>query len=74
MHTPDDLPKNIDRDNLLRDGKVFAEYVMTFLTEPVVPLNFCDTVNDIIDHLKIGMIWLEKNTIFQNLLKRQKRF
>ena len=51
-HTPDDLPKNIDRDNLLRDGKVFAEYVMTFLTEPVVPLNFCDTVNDIIDHLK----------------------
>ena len=29
-----------------------AEYVMTFLTEPVVPLNFCDTVNDIMDHLK----------------------
>lgn len=46
-HTPADLPEYIDRDNLLRDGRIFAEYVMTFLTEPILPLDFNRTVEDI---------------------------
>jgi hypothetical protein len=51
-HTPDDLPHNIDSSNLLRDGRVFAEYVMTFLTAPVVPLFFTQTAKDILENLK----------------------
>ena len=37
-HTPDDLPKWIDKENYLRDGKVYAEYIMTCLTEDIIPL------------------------------------
>lgn len=51
-HTPEDTVENIDRANLLRDGKIFAEYVMTFLTEPVLPLNFCKTAADITAQLE----------------------
>lgn len=51
-HTPVDLPEYIDRENLLRDGRIFAEYVMTFLTEPVLPLNFRRTAADITERLK----------------------
>lgn len=51
-HTPEDTVENIDPANLLRDGKIFAEYVMTFLTEPILPLNFCKTAADIREQLK----------------------
>lgn len=51
-HTPKDLPEYIDKDNLLRDGRIFAEYVMTFLTEPVLPLNFRRTAADISEKLE----------------------
>lgn len=51
-HTPADLPEYIDRDNLLRDGRIFAEYVMTFLTDPVLPLNFRRTAADITGRLE----------------------
>lgn len=51
-HTPADLPENIDKANLLRDGKIFAEYVMTFLTESVIPLDFRQSVADIAKHLE----------------------
>jgi len=51
-HTPADLPEYIDKDNLLRDGRIFAEYVMTFLTEPVLPLNFRRTTAEITEKLK----------------------
>lgn len=51
-HTPADLPEFIDRDHLLRDGRIFAEYVMTFLTEPVLPLRFNRTAEDIRERLE----------------------
>ena len=51
-HTPADLPEYIDADNLLRDGRIYAEYVMTFLTEAVLPLNFRRTVTDIAEKLE----------------------
>lgn len=51
-HTPADLPEFIDRDHLLRDGRIFAEYVMTFLTEPVLPLHFNRTAEDIRERLE----------------------
>lgn len=51
-HTPLDLPDCIDRENLLRDGRIFAEYVMTFLTESVLPLNFNRTAADITEKLE----------------------
>lgn len=51
-HTPSDLPEYIDRDNLLRDGRIFAEYVMTFLTEPVLPLYYNRTAAEITEKLK----------------------
>lgn len=51
-HTPADLPDCIDRRNLLRDGGIFAEYVMTFLTEPVLPLNFNRTAAEITEKLE----------------------
>ena len=50
-HTPDDLPEHIDLENLLRDGRIFAEYVMTFLTEPVLPLLFNRTAAEIREKL-----------------------
>lgn len=51
-HTPADLPDCIDCGNLLRDGRIFAEYVMTFLTEPVLPLNFNRTAAEITEKLE----------------------
>ena len=38
-HTPDDLEKHIDPNNLLRDAKIVGEYVMTCLTEQVIPMH-----------------------------------
>ena len=45
-HTPDDLEKHIDPANLLRDAKIVGEYIMTCLTEPVVPIHLeCESAD-----------------------------
>lgn len=51
-HTPDDLPKWIDRNNYIRDGKIFAEYIMTCLTEDVIPIRVDRDAEDIVARLK----------------------
>ena len=43
-HTPDDLEKHIDPANLARDARIVGEYVMTYLTESVLPMQpQCET-------------------------------
>ncbi len=56
-HTPNDTVDCIDPDNLLRDTKILGEYVMTFLTEPVLPLYFKKTAEDIREQLNV---WAKK--------------
>lgn len=51
-HTPNDTVDRIDPANLLRDGKIVGEYVMTCLTEPVLPLRFDRTAADITARLE----------------------
>ena len=56
-HTPNDTVDCIDPEYLLRDAKILGEYVMTFLTEPVLPLHFKKTAEDIREQLHV---WAEK--------------
>lgn len=72
-HTPDDLPENIDRINLLRDGKIFAEYVMTFLTERVIPLDFRQSIADIAEHLEAWSDLSGEEFDIKYLLKKTKK-
>lgn len=50
-HTPADTLDKIDPANLLRDGKIVGEYVMTFLTAEVLPLYFSRSAADIGERL-----------------------
>ena len=52
-HTPNDTVDCIDPDNLLRDTKILGEYVLTFLTESVLPLHLKKTAEDIWEQLKL---------------------
>ena len=56
-HTPGDTADCIEPAYLLRDAKILGEYVMTFLTEPVLPLHFKRTAEDIVEQLKL---WAER--------------
>lgn len=51
-HTPEDTLDKIDPDNLLRDGKIVGEYVMTFLTASRLPLDYTLTAEDILHRLE----------------------
>ena len=51
-HTPDDLEKHIDPNNLLRDAKIVGEYVMTCLTEQVIPMHLECAVAEITSELE----------------------
>ncbi len=51
-HTPNDTLDKIDPDNLRRDAKIVGEYTLTFLTEPVLPLHFQRSAQDITRHLE----------------------
>lgn len=51
-HTPKDLFDCIDPDFLVRDCKIIGEYVMTFLMEDVLPLDYTASTADIIAQLK----------------------
>ncbi len=56
-HTPADTFDKIEPANLERDAKVFTSFVMTFLTAPVLPLDFRESSADIVAILKM---WQEK--------------
>ncbi len=51
-HTPKDLFDCIDPDYLVRDCKIVGEYVLTFLTAEVLPLDYTASTADIIAQLK----------------------
>lgn len=56
-HTPGDTVDNIDPDYLLRDTKIFVEYIMSFLTNEIIPLNFVRTAEEIRAYL---YMWANK--------------
>ncbi|MEG0963363.1 MAG: M28 family peptidase [Lachnospiraceae bacterium] len=56
-HTPKDTIDNVNPDNLLRDAKIYVEYVMRFLTDEILPLDFNQTIDEIIDGLEA---WQQK--------------
>lgn len=56
-HTPGDTVDNIDPDNLLRDTKIFAAYIMLFLTDEIIPLNFVRSAEEIRSYI---YMWADK--------------
>lgn len=56
-HTPDDTVDNIDPDNLLRDTKIFTAYIMSFLTDAIIPLNFVRSAEEIRAYI---CMWADK--------------
>lgn len=56
-HTPDDTVDNIDPDNLLRDTRIFAEYIISFLTDTIIPLNFVRSAEEIRSYI---YMWSDK--------------
>ncbi len=46
-HTPEDTFDKIELEYLLRDARIFTSYIMSFLTQEVIPLNFCATILEI---------------------------
>jgi N-acetylated-alpha-linked acidic dipeptidase len=51
-HTEDDTMEIADKDNLLRDIKVYAAAVLRTLNAPVHPLDYREAVADIKDHVE----------------------
>lgn len=56
-HTPADTFDKIDPDNLARDAKIFANFVMHYATNKVVDLDFRESLDEIIGIIKD---WQEK--------------
>ncbi|MBX5445854.1 M28 family peptidase [Sphaerobacter sp.] len=51
-HTEDDTMEIADRDNLLRDMRVYATVLLRTLNAPIYPLDYRATVREIEEHLR----------------------